>query len=187
MLIALLAVLGVDLIVIVGLVAVALIRKRWVVRQPGAFRGAIRVAGGEIDGLGPKWGGGYGRWVREVLVWTTVAVALVAHGEARIVRASMSTQTGGKEPDPRAQAPASRLISSRTQGRDWNTDPTSCSSRRRCRDNTAAGNPGEALRAAGDVDVERLPGVANRIDGATTPGGLLGPVGADDGQPGPPS
>jgi hypothetical protein len=70
MLIGLLAVLGVDLIVIVGLVAVALIRKRWVVRQTGAFRGAIRVAGGEIDGLGPKWGRGYGRWVREVLVWT---------------------------------------------------------------------------------------------------------------------
>jgi hypothetical protein len=29
-----------------------------------------RVASGEIDGLGPKWRRGYGRWVREVLIWT---------------------------------------------------------------------------------------------------------------------
>jgi hypothetical protein len=70
MLIALLAVLGVDLIVIVVLLAFLILRKRWVMRQPGAFRGAIRVADGEIDGLGPKWIRGYGRWVRDVLVWT---------------------------------------------------------------------------------------------------------------------
>jgi hypothetical protein len=70
MLIALLAVLGVDLIVIVVLLALMLSRKRWVKRQPGSFRGAIRVSSGEIDGLRPKWGRGYGRWVRDVLVWT---------------------------------------------------------------------------------------------------------------------
>jgi hypothetical protein len=70
MLIALLAVLGVDLIVIVVLLAAVLSRKRWVKRQPGAFRGAIRVASGEIDGLGSRWVRGYGRWVRDVLVWT---------------------------------------------------------------------------------------------------------------------
>ena len=70
MLAALLAVLGVDLIVIVVLVAVVLLRKRWVKRQPGAFSGAIRVADGEVDGLRPKWSRGYGRWVRDVLVWT---------------------------------------------------------------------------------------------------------------------
>jgi hypothetical protein len=70
MLIALLAVLGVDLIVIVVLLASVLARKRWVKRQPGAFRGAIRIAEGEVDGLGPKWVRGYGRWVRDVLVWT---------------------------------------------------------------------------------------------------------------------
>ena len=70
MLIALLAVLGVDLIVLVAFAAFVFGRKRWVKRQPGAFRGAIRVAGGEVDGLGPKWGRGYGRWVRDVLVWT---------------------------------------------------------------------------------------------------------------------
>jgi hypothetical protein len=44
MLIALLAVLGVDLVVIVSV--------------------------GEVDGIGGKWKRGYGRWVRDVLVWT---------------------------------------------------------------------------------------------------------------------
>jgi len=70
MLIALLAVLGVDLIVIVALLAAVISRKRWVKRQPGAFQGAIRVADGELEGLGAKWKRGYGRWVRDVLVWT---------------------------------------------------------------------------------------------------------------------
>jgi Protein of unknown function (DUF2550) len=70
MLIALLAVLGVDLIVIVVLLAFVLSRRRWVQRQPGSFRGVIRVSSGEIDGLRPKWRRGYGRWVRDVLVWT---------------------------------------------------------------------------------------------------------------------
>jgi hypothetical protein len=69
-LIAVLALLGVDLIVIVAFVAFVFTRKRWVKRQPGAFHGAIRVSGGEIDGLSPKWKRGYGRWVRDVLVWT---------------------------------------------------------------------------------------------------------------------
>jgi hypothetical protein len=70
MLIALLAVLGVDLIVLVLFAAFVLTRKRWVQRQPGAFRGAIRIASGEVDGLPAKWKRGYGRWVRDVLVWT---------------------------------------------------------------------------------------------------------------------
>ena len=70
MLIALLAVLGVDLIVIVVLVAVLLTRRAWVSRQPGTFKGAIRVADGEVPGLRPKWKRGFGRWVGGVLVWT---------------------------------------------------------------------------------------------------------------------
>ena len=49
------------------LVAVVLARGRRVSRQPGAFR----VTGGEVPGLGMKWRRGYGRWVREILVWTT--------------------------------------------------------------------------------------------------------------------
>jgi hypothetical protein len=69
-LIALLAVLGVNLIVLVALAASVLGRKRWVKHQPGAFYGVIRVAVGEVDGLGPKWGRGYGHWVRDILVWT---------------------------------------------------------------------------------------------------------------------
>jgi hypothetical protein len=52
---------------IVVLVAMVLARGRWVSRQPGAFR----VTGGEMPGLGTKWRRGYGRWVREILVWTT--------------------------------------------------------------------------------------------------------------------
>ena len=70
MVIALLAVLGVDLIVIVAFLGVVLSRRRWVSRQPGAFKGAVRVVDGEVPGLGPKWQRGYGRWVRDVLVWT---------------------------------------------------------------------------------------------------------------------
>jgi len=70
MLIALLAVLGVDLIVLVAFAGVVISRKRWVKRRPGAFRGVIRVASGEVDGLRPKWSRGYGHWVRDVLVWT---------------------------------------------------------------------------------------------------------------------
>ena len=69
MLFALLAVLGVNLIVIVVLLAVVLTRKRWVSRQPGAFKGAIRVTEGDVPGLKAKWKQGYGRWVREILIW----------------------------------------------------------------------------------------------------------------------
>src|SRR3954467_14758434 len=70
MLIALLALLGVNLIAIVVLLCVVLTRKRWVKRQPESFRGVIRVSSGDVDGLRSKWGRGYGRWVRDVLVWT---------------------------------------------------------------------------------------------------------------------
>ena len=70
MLIALLAVLGVDLIVIVVLLGVVLTRRRWVSHQPGAFKAAIRTVDGAVSGLGSKWKRGYGRWVRDVLVWT---------------------------------------------------------------------------------------------------------------------
>jgi hypothetical protein len=70
MLIALLAVLGVDLVVIVVFLAVVLTRKRWVSRQPGAFKGAIRVTEGEVPGLKAKWKHGYGHWVRDILIWT---------------------------------------------------------------------------------------------------------------------
>ncbi|WP_104165156.1 DUF2550 family protein [Cryobacterium sp. N22] len=70
MVIALLAVLGVDLIVLVAVLVFVLSRKRWVTQQEGSFHGAIRVTGGAVEGLRSKWTRGYGRWVRDVLVWT---------------------------------------------------------------------------------------------------------------------
>ena len=70
MLIALLAVLGVNLIVIAALLAVVLSRKRWVTQQAGSFRGVARSVSGEAHGFHPKWRRGYGRWVHGVLVWT---------------------------------------------------------------------------------------------------------------------
>jgi hypothetical protein len=70
MVIALLAMLGVNLIVLVAFVGSVVIRKRWVRHEPGAFPGVVRVVDGEVHGLGPKWHRGYGRWVSDVLVWT---------------------------------------------------------------------------------------------------------------------
>jgi hypothetical protein len=69
MLIALLAVLGVDLAILAVVVAVLLSRRAWVCHQRGAFKGMIRVAEGEVPGLRPKWKRGFGRWVGDVLVW----------------------------------------------------------------------------------------------------------------------
>jgi hypothetical protein len=70
MLIALLAILGVDLIVIVAFAVFVLGRRRWLKRQPGEFAGAIRVSSGDVDGLSPKWKRGSGRWIRDVPVWS---------------------------------------------------------------------------------------------------------------------
>jgi hypothetical protein len=91
MLVALLAVLGVDLIVIVVVAAVLLSRRVWVSRQPGAFKGAIRVAEGRVPGLRPKWKRGFGRWAGEVLVWSKAPMLfrnelVVAGGIAAEVR-----------------------------------------------------------------------------------------------------
>jgi hypothetical protein len=69
-LIALLAVLGVDLIVIVAFAALVIGRRRWLKHQPGEFAGKIRLASGSLDGLDSKWKRGSGRWVRDVLVWS---------------------------------------------------------------------------------------------------------------------
>jgi hypothetical protein len=66
---ALLALLGVDLWIIVTGLAIVLLRRRAVKRAPDAFKGKIRLTEGEIDGLSRRWKGGYGRWVRDVLVW----------------------------------------------------------------------------------------------------------------------
>ena len=95
MVVALLAVLGVDLVVIVALLAIVLSRRRWVARQPGVFKGAIRVVDGEVDGLGPRWKRGSGRWVRDVLVWT----------KAPLLLANELVAVDGLAGDPRAAEP----------------------------------------------------------------------------------
>ena len=120
MLIALFAVLGVDLVVIMVLVGV-LARRRWVSDEPGAFGGAIRITGGGVPGLGTRWMRGYGRWVREILVWARapflfrneLVVADAAAGAARAVKPG---EVGRVESMPRlwcwpsAVARGSRLL-----------------------------------------------------------------------------
>ena len=70
MLIAVLALLGVDLAVVVALATLVIGRRVWLKKQSGQFAGAIRVSSGDFDGLSPKWRHGSGRWVRDVLVWS---------------------------------------------------------------------------------------------------------------------
>jgi Protein of unknown function (DUF2550) len=70
MLIALLVVLGVNLIIVVLVAALVIGRRRWLKRQPGQFAGAIRVSGGQFDGLKGEWQRGSGRWVRDILAWS---------------------------------------------------------------------------------------------------------------------
>jgi hypothetical protein len=96
MLFALLALLGVNLIVVGALLAMVLMRKRWVKRQPDAFRGAIRVTSGEVDGLSVKWRRGYGRWVRDILVWTK-APLLFRNEVLAADRPDDNRPTGGKD------------------------------------------------------------------------------------------
>ena len=76
MLIALLAVLGVDLIVLVAFLLLVLWRRRWVSHQSGSFAGIAQVVDGEVPGLGHRARRGYGRWVRDVLVWTPGSLCL---------------------------------------------------------------------------------------------------------------
>jgi hypothetical protein len=59
-----------QVIALLAVLGVIPARRRWVSRQPGAFKGAIRIVEGEVPGLGGKWKRGSGRRVRDVLVWT---------------------------------------------------------------------------------------------------------------------
>jgi hypothetical protein len=125
MLIVLLAALGVDLVVIVALSVLVLGRRRWVGRQPGAFKGAIRVSQGQVDGLGPGWRRGYGRWVRGILVWTSrpffVQNELVL-GDAAVPRAAEPGEVTrlGEEPVvvELAVAGASVFVAARAEDRE---------------------------------------------------------------------
>lgn len=75
-LIALLAVLGVDLMVLAVFVVALLARHRWVSHHDGAFKGIARVVEGELHGFGSRSRRGYGHWVRDVLVWTPAPLFL---------------------------------------------------------------------------------------------------------------
>ena len=72
----LLAVLGVDLIVVIAFVVLVVGRRRWLKRQSGEFMGAVRVSDGAVHGLGSKWKHGSGRWVRDVFVWSKAPLLL---------------------------------------------------------------------------------------------------------------
>jgi hypothetical protein len=77
--IALLVVLGVDLVVVLALALLLVGHNRWLKKQPGVFAGAIRVSFGEVDGLRSTWTRGSGRWVRDVLVWNGAPLKLRSH------------------------------------------------------------------------------------------------------------
>jgi hypothetical protein len=62
--VGLLVVLGVDVGVIVAGLGLVIARRIYVSRQPGAFKGTMRATAGQ-----GKRKRGYGRWVRDVLVW----------------------------------------------------------------------------------------------------------------------
>jgi len=150
MLIALLAVLGVDLSVIIALMAVVLARKRWVSRQPGAFKGAIRVIEGEVPGLKAKWKRGYGRWIRDILIWTNKPFlfrneVVLADGLAGEVRAAKPGEVRrlGKQPAivPLAVEGGTRIeVAASADGRERAPGPF------------AEGAPGGSMRGTGVLD-----------------------------------
>ena len=76
MLIALLVVLGVDVVVVLALALLVILHNRWLNRQPGEFAGAIRASSGKVRGLRSEWTRGSGRWVRDVLVWNGAPLKL---------------------------------------------------------------------------------------------------------------
>jgi hypothetical protein len=67
--IALVVLLLIDLAVALVLLAVLGRRRQSITSRRGAFKGKLRVVEGEVDGLSARWAGGYGYWVRDVLVW----------------------------------------------------------------------------------------------------------------------
>jgi hypothetical protein len=69
-LIALLALLGVNLALLACIVLAVLGRRRWVRSQSGSFAGVGHAISGDPGGMGSRPRRGYGRWVHDVLVWT---------------------------------------------------------------------------------------------------------------------
>jgi hypothetical protein len=82
MIIALLVALGVSLWVVLALVGLMVLRRRWLKRQPGAFPCAIRNLKGETPRVGGRrWRRGWGRLTHGLLAWdpmpTLVASSLL--------------------------------------------------------------------------------------------------------------
>jgi hypothetical protein len=94
-LIALLAVLGVNLIVLAVFAAGVVTRRRWISHQDGAFAGIAHLVKGEAHPLGTRPRRGYGRWVRDVLVWTPAPFYL-RNTFAPIDRVEGTRQAAGK-------------------------------------------------------------------------------------------
>lgn len=70
MIIALLALLGVSVWALLALVALMLLRRRWLGRQPGAFRCAAKRLVGTTPRMGGRrWRRGWGRRAAGFLVW----------------------------------------------------------------------------------------------------------------------
>jgi hypothetical protein len=74
--IALLAVLGVNVAVLVVMVIAALGRRKWVRDHRGSFGGVARAVSGHPEGFGSRPRRGYGRWVHDVMVWTPAPLFL---------------------------------------------------------------------------------------------------------------
>jgi hypothetical protein len=82
MIIALLVGLGVSLWVVLALVGLMVLRRRWLKRQPGAFPCAIRSLEGDTPRVGGRrWRRGWGRLADGLLAWdpmpTLVASSLL--------------------------------------------------------------------------------------------------------------
>jgi hypothetical protein len=74
--VALFALLALNAAAMLGLVMLVVGRRRAVKGRPGVFKGKIRVAEGELDGLSRQWTSGYGHWVSDVLVWDMAPLLL---------------------------------------------------------------------------------------------------------------
>jgi hypothetical protein len=77
-LVALLALLGVPIWLLVGMIGAAVWSRRNFARTPGVFKAKVRRVGGDISGVPDSWPrrAAYARWVHDVL--------LVHHGVALV-------------------------------------------------------------------------------------------------------
>lgn len=65
---AILALLGIPLWLVVGLLLGALLTRRRVTRAPGVFKAKLKLDSGSIPGLKETWRGAHAVWVHDVLL-----------------------------------------------------------------------------------------------------------------------